>query len=599
MTQSPQPALPNLAIAYDALLEGAPDATLLLDPEQDRILDANRQAQMLFGLSAAELAQRSLASLCPPLQADGRDSALAASAWQQQALAGKGRMQLASFLHSGGRRIDCELRLLALHTPERRLLQASIIDISLRQRAEALRNGQSALLEMVARGDPLRATLDKLMLLIEMQTDGVYCSVMLLAEDGLHIRTGSGPSLPPDYLQALEGLAIGPAAGSCGTALYLKQPVIVTDIEHDPLWLPYRQLAMPHGLRACWSIPIVFDRDTVLGTFAMYYKEVRSPSAADRHLIELATHLAGIAIARARHEEELGRHRVHLEQLVTARTTELTLAKEQAEMASDELATALDNLSMTQDELVRRDKLAALGALVAGVAHELNTPVGNSLMVASTMSERTAALRAELPSGLRRSALDTYLNQAAEADTILLRNLNRVAELVANFKRLAVDARGTERRDFLLGELVAELLPALLAASGQSGVTVRHEVAAGLAMDSYPGPLSQALGNLFENSLLHGLAERRGGTITLRGWRTEQGEIALALSDDGVGIPAEHQAHVYDPFFTTRLGAGGSGLGLHITYNIVTGILGGRIELDSASGRGTTFTLLLPPVAPR
>jgi signal transduction histidine kinase len=132
----------------------------------------------------------------------------------------------------------------------------------------------------------------------------------------------------------------------------------------------------------------------VLGSFAMYYREVRSPDAHDLGLIDTATDLAGIAIGRMRHERELQRHRAHLEELVAERTAALTQAKEQSEQVNRELAAALENLSITQEELVRRDKLAALGALVAGIAHELNTPIGNGLVVATTMAERTRELQA-------------------------------------------------------------------------------------------------------------------------------------------------------------------------------------------------------------
>ncbi|HJU99326.1 MAG TPA: ATP-binding protein [Burkholderiaceae bacterium] len=598
-TTPPAPRLDDLEINYHTLLAGSPDAVLLLDLEQNRLVNVNRSTCQMLGRTESALLQSSLLALCPPVQPDGRSSSDRLAEHMAMVAAGDIRVFEARFSHGSGRPIDCELRMVALEVPGRRLMHIRLVDVTARKRAEALREGQNKLLEMVAGGAPLQATLDQLMLLIESQADGVLCSVMLLQADGRTMTPASGPSLPADYLRKLDGVAIGPGVGSCGTAMFRKETVIVSDIEVDPLWAPYKQLAAPFGLRACWSIPILLDGDKVLGSFAMYYREVRSPAAADQRLISVATHLAGIAIVRARREEELARHQERLEEQVAARTAELQKAKEQAEMANDELSTALDNLSMTQDELVRRDKLAALGTLVAGVAHELNTPIGNSLVVATTMSERLRALRQDVEGGLRRSALESFLTQATEADEVVVRNLTRAAGLVDSFKRIAVDAASSQRRRFLLDRLVTELVLPLQAAVKGCDLTVIEDIAPNLELDSYPGPLDQALTHLFDNSVLHGFDSRTAGTITIRARPTAAGEVELTLADNGVGIAPAALARVYDPFYTTRLGHGSSGLGLYITHNIVTGVLGGRIEAASTPDQGTCFTLLLPAVAPR
>ena len=598
-TQVGNPLQAGMQVNYHTMMAASPDSVLLMDLDSQRLLDVNRSARQLFGLTEAELLQSALPALFPLRQPDGRDSAELFAAQLAQVRAGDVRVFEASFLHSSGREVACEMRMVPLIRPERSMLHMRIVDITARKQAEALRDGKNDLLEMIARGAPLRATLDRLMLLIEGQSDGVLCTTMLLDPDGRTMRSGAGPSMPAAFMASLDGVAIGPGVGSCGTAIHRREPVIVSDLMHDPLWAPYKELAAPYGLRACWAIPIVLDQDLVLGSFAMYYQDVRSPTDEDRKLISAAIHLAGIAIATTRREEELRRHREHLEELVAARTAELRQAKELAETTSAELSAALANLSLTQDELVRRDKLAALGALVAGVAHELNTPIGNSMMMASSMSQRTAELRRDLDAGLRRSVLENYLTQAAEADDVVLRNLGRAAHLVDSFKRIAVDAASSQRRQFQLDQQVAALMLPLHAAVKSSALTVRQDIPPGLAMDSYPGPLDQALSNLFENALVHGFAGRPGGVITLQARAGGSGEIVLSLSDNGAGIPAAHLQRIYDPFFTTRLGAGGSGLGLYITHNIVCGVLGGRIAVSSAPGQGTTFTLTLPAVAPR
>jgi PAS domain S-box-containing protein len=567
----------TLEVNYHMMMAGSPDAIMLVDTSTGRPVDINAKAEQMFGRSADELMTLPLPALCPPLQPDGRSSALVIPELIERVAAGEIRIYQLSFLHSSGRQIDCEMRLILFEKDGRRLLHTRLVDVTGPLLAEALREGQNRLLEMVARNAPLQATLEALVQLIESQSQGVLCSVLLLDETGTRMHCASAPNLPPEYVALLEGREIGPMVGSCGTAMYRREAVIVSDIEHDPLWAPYRELVAPYGLRACWSMPILMDEKTLFGSFAMYYRTVRHPTPADQRLIGVASHLAGIAIERTHAEAELQRHRANLQQLVEERTAELKRAEQ---------------------ELVRRDKLAALGTLVAGVAHELNTPIGNSLMVVSTMSDHTASLASRLEQGLRRSELDNYVNQALEADVVLLRNLNRAASLISSFKQIAVDGQDAQRRHFTLNVLVDELLPPLHAAAQAPRPKLVQDIAPNLVMDSYPGPLSQALSNLYDNALLHALPNQQDGVITISARPAEQGQLVLTVADNGNGIPSDNLRRVFDPFFTTRLGAGRSGLGLHIVHNIVTGVLGGQIEVESEPAHGTRFTMRLPLVAP-
>ncbi len=282
---------------------------------------------------------------------------------------------------------------------------------------------------------------------------------------------------------------------------------------------------------------------------------------------------------------------INLEHRVVERTDAL-------QKANKELATTLETLSRAQEDLVRSEKLAALGSLVAGIAHELNTPIGNSLMVASTLVDQTREFCANIKSGLKRSTLDSYTVDAAKAGDILVRNLLRAADLVTSFKQVAIDQTSSQRRRFLLDEVIAEILLTLWPAIKKTNYEVVQEITPDLSMDSYPGPLGQVVTNLINNALIHGFEGRATGTVTIKGRALEGGMIELSLSDNGIGIPAENLKRIYDPFFTTKLGAGGSGLGLNITHNIVTGLLGGRINVHSEVGSGTCFTLSLPSEAP-
>jgi PAS domain S-box-containing protein len=185
----------------------------------------------------------------------------------------------------------------------------SNIDITDRKRAESLLAGEKRVLEMLANGDSLAEILDALCRLVERQAGGVLASILLL--DGDRLRHGGAPSLPKAYTDALAGALIGPSAGSCGTAAYRREQVIVEDIATDPLWAAYRDLALPHSLRACWSTPVFSSQGKVIATFAMYYREPRRPGTRDQEIIEQITHLAGVAIERKLAQDALRRRGHH------------------------------------------------------------------------------------------------------------------------------------------------------------------------------------------------------------------------------------------------------------------------------------------------
>jgi signal transduction histidine kinase len=476
-----------------------------------------------------------------------------------------------------------------------------------RMRRVPLPEGQAELLEMIAKGFPLKQTLARLTLLIEAQSEGLFCSILLLDEDGVHIHPSAGPHMPQVYMDALEGYAIGPTVGSCGTAMYKKETVVVTDILHDPLWAPYKQLLEPHGFRACWSTPIFLDQDTVLGSFAMYYREVSTPGPVELELMSVARHIAGIAIERKRSEEALRRYQHELEGLVQARTAELNLEKEKAvaaaialQQSNQDLATAFDTLSATQEELVRTKKLAALGSLVAGVAHKLNTPIGNCTMASSSLLDQANHLRSSFAEnqGLKRSDLVHFLDDVASAQSVVQRNLRAAANLVNTFKEIAADPIRANRRIFSLDELIAQLVDTLKPRLARSSVEIVQDVDKALQCDSYPDSIAHVLGNLIDNALTHAFEGRAGGRITLRARAQQNDMVELSVQDNGSGIPAIDIDKIFDPFFTTKLGTGCIGLGLNIVHNIVTGVLGGHIKADSNPEQGTVITISIPRSAP-
>lgn len=267
-----------------------------------------------------------------------------------------------------------------------------------------------------------------------------------------------------------------------------------------------------------------------------------------------------------------------------------------AELAASNqaLQSTLATLRSTQTELLRSEKMAALGALVAGVAHEINTPVGIGVTAASYLGEEVRTLQRRLQDGgLTRSQLDAFLAVCAESSDLVLNNLRRAAELISSFKQIAVDQTNGERRRFDLGQYLQEVVRSLQPQLRAGAHQLVLEAPAGLHVTADPGNVAQVVTNLVMNSLIHGFEGRGQGRMRLS--LTQQaGVLLLRYEDDGRGITPDHLPRIFEPFFTTRRGQGGSGLGLHIVYNLVTQGMNGSIDCHSYPGQGTVFEIRMP-----
>jgi signal transduction histidine kinase len=285
---------------------------------------------------------------------------------------------------------------------------------------------------------------------------------------------------------------------------------------------------------------------------------------------------------------------VFRENAIAKRKTEdeLRTSKEKAEGALLELNTA-------QQNLIDAERLAALGGLVAGVAHEVNNPIGISLTVASSFARRTEAFEAELKSvgPLRRSQLEAFVQTSRDAAEQLVANLQRAGELIQSFKQVAVDRSHAERRQFSLSEATDQIITSLRPVLKKASIVTSVDVPEGLMIDGYPGSYGQILTNLFLNAAHHAFADGRSGAISISARPRGQDEVEITFADNGAGMTPDVQRQAFDPFFTTRRNEGGTGLGLHIVHNLVTQQLGGRMMLDSRPGQGTTFRIIMPRAA--
>ena len=290
---------------------------------------------------------------------------------------------------------------------------------------------------------------------------------------------------------------------------------------------------------------------------------------------------------RRRAEEECCMLNTDLEKRVVTRTAELA-------RANMELQSALENLRQAQSQLVMSEKLAALGGLVAGVAHEINTPVGVALSATSTMAEKNRHLSECFAQGeMKRSDLTEYLESMREGVEMSLLNLNRASDLIRSFKMVAADQISEDRRGFKVCDYVRQVLLSLRPKLKKTSHKVELECDEDLVIESYPGAFSQILTNFIVNTLTHAYDEGQAGTIRIAIVRSD-GFLNLTYSDDGRGIPAEVQDRIFEPFYTTARAKGSTGLGLHIVFNIVTRTLGGTVTCCSAPGHGTTFQVRMP-----
>lgn len=262
------------------------------------------------------------------------------------------------------------------------------------------------------------------------------------------------------------------------------------------------------------------------------------------------------------------------------------------------LAMTLSNLRATQDQLVHAEKMASLGHLVAGVAHELNTPIGNALVTASVLEASAKELQDAMQRGeLRKSTLTNFIEHNIPMAELVTKSCMRAASLISSFKQVAVDQASEQFRSFNLLSLVQDNIASLKPSFGNAAWAINVNIPGDIECDSYPGPLGQVVTNIIQNAVLHAFEGRSAGTVSINA-KLADDMVEMSFEDDGKGMDEETLAHMFEPFFTTKLGRGGSGLGMSIAMNIVTKVLGGTLKATSSYGQGTCLLVRFPRAAP-
>ena len=441
-------------------------------------------------------------------------------------------------------------------------------DVTEHKRSEALRIAHNEVLEHAILDQPLEQTLEGLIRTVEKHSDsGVLGSILLLDDKGTHLLQGAAPSLPQAYNEAIHGIEIGPKVGSCGTAASTGQPVFVSDIATDPLWADFKDLAMEHGLRACWSIPIRSGSGAILGTFAMYHREPREPVEDDLQLVQLITQTAALVIERKRAENKLRE---------LNETLEARVVTEIAERRAAEVA------------LQRAQKLEAIGKLTGGVAHDFN----NLLQI---ISGNLQLLGSDVPGNPRAE------RRLANAMAGVNRGAKLASQLLAFGRRQPLEPKVVN-----IGRLVAGMEDLLRRSIGEA-VEMEAVVSGGL-WNAFVDPTQ------IENALLNLAINARDAmdavgklTIEVRNAHLDHeyaqqnsdvkpGQyVMIAVTDTGAGIPPEIVEQVFEPFFTTKPEGKGSGLGLSMVYGFVKQS-GGHVKIYSEVGQGTSVKIYLPRI---
>nr|WP_254441854.1 GAF domain-containing sensor histidine kinase [Duganella vulcania] len=371
----------------------------------------------------------------------------------------------------------------------------------------------------------------------------------------------------------------------CETVMATRSLLHVPDALEDEHWKNNPDVAL--NMISYLGVPLLWPDDEVFGTICVLDSKKRN---YQQRYVDLLWEIKRAIEADFQVIEQ--------QQKLMISNASLLDANQALLRSNADLKAALDKIVAMQGELLRAEKMSALGSLVAGISHELNTPIGNGLMLASTLKSNAVTIAKELEAGVTRKHMQDFISGVDQGADILLHSLGRAADLVASFKQVAVDQSSMRRREFDLRKTFKDILATLGPAIRKSGHEVVCDVEEGVVMDSYPGPLEQVLVNLVNNALVHAFPEGGQGHVTITARRLADDRIEVSVADDGVGIPEANIARVFDPFFTTRLGQGGSGLGLHVVYNQVTSALRGDVQVESAPGCGARFTLRVPRVAP-
>jgi len=535
------------------LVEFAPDAIVMLDADTGRFIEANTNAERLFGMTQDQLRGVGPFELSPPTQPDGRPSEVAGAEVISRALAGGCPAFEWTHRDASGRLIPCEITLVKLPTSNRNIIRGSISNITERKRQQLLREGLNGVLELLATEASLDRVLNELSLTIEKANPGMSCSVLMLDEKTNCLRRCAAPNLPDFYNEAIDNLAVGPGVGSCGEAAHTAKRVIIEDVMTHPNWEIARDLARRVGFRACWSEPITSSDNKVLGTFAMYYLKPRGPDEYELECIKTAADIAGIAIERIRADQELRALNESLEERVATRTSEL---------------------AQLNEELQRNNNELRQFAYVA--SHDLQEPI------------RMVTTFCDL---IRKDYGDQMDERSSEWFEFVVEGGKRMHDLVQDLLDYSrVESQVRPFREVDLNRLVTNVLANLRSSIRDTGAVIEVGELPTVVGDA--PQLAQLLQNLISNAIK--FQENQPPRVVISA-QESPGQWVVSVRDEGIGIAPEMHERIFDIFrrLHGRERFPGTGIGLSICRRVAERH-GGTIWVESQAGKGSTFSFSLP-----
>ncbi|XQW84011.1 GAF domain-containing protein [Thalassotalea piscium] len=445
----------------------------------------------------------------------------------------------------------------------------------------SLEQGRNEVLRMAAQGEKLSVILNTLCEKAQLYNNEMYCSVLQLNNDTNTLHSIASASLPKFFCDAIDGLTIGASVGSCGTAAYKKTRVIVENIDIHPYWAQYKELALFAGLQACWSEPIIGSKGRVFGTFAMYYKEPKTPTADDLHFIEVSANLAAVVFENYDNRQQLLTANQQLSHTVDQRT----LALEKANKVLEEIVKQQNNDHLKQ---ITNEKRQTTKSLVEGFANRVNSPISIALTAIGTAEQQIQKLQnAANENKLTRTEMSTMTNVIVESISLSHEKLILTTGLLEKFNNL-VNIESRPKNTFEMSKFFKELQKSLVKLIGQHKIQFETDQ---ISVTCNKDALWQVFHLLIENSIIHGFPNKTHGNIFISA-TMENNQTVISYQDDGQGIAKSVQSKIFEPFFSTKADKGYSGLGLSTIEGLLKNVLSGEIKLLH-SPIGTRFQLTL------
>ncbi|WP_100643067.1 GAF domain-containing sensor histidine kinase [Alteromonas facilis] len=476
--------------------------------------------------------------------------------------------------------------------PFESLKSASKDQLASLESRNAIEQGRAKALDLLIEGASLEDVARPMLEGIESAHKGARCVIMLLNDDKFTLSPLVAPSFEEAFVSALINFPVGTNSGCCGSAVFHQSPVYLSEITAKQNWHGISSLVQDADIRSCWSHPLISPNGEVYGTLAIYLSTSASPTDTDIEMLDYEAKVFSMIIERSHMISALKRSHAELEKRVEERTKELS-------EANTLLSKALDQRNEVRMQLLEMENMAALGTMMSSLTHEINTPIGVAITASTylrAMQQKSKVLFDN--NELKRSDLLSFYNECDEAAHIIERNLSRTSELITTFKQLSIDQHSQEPRKVNLTDYIDEILLSLKPRLKRFGHLFCIDVDPDMNIKTNPGALSQILINMIMNSANHAFEPEERGRILIKarieGIQSDNPHLILDYKDNGKGMSEHTVENIYKPFFTNARNNGGTGLGMHICYNLVVDVLRGTLDCQSELGKGTLFRLRVP-----